>query len=150
MYYSFLADIIVVIHLAYACFVLLGFLAIVVGSICGWFLVRNFPFRVIHLVCTVLVPLETLIRITCPLTTLENLFLRASGAKGYERSFIGNFINEILFYDAPEWVFAIIYTALATLVVLYFILYPPIFPPRNQVPIRLFSFFRRAAKGLFN
>ena len=125
MYYSFLADVIVAIHLVYACFVLLGFLAIVIGIPCGWIWVKNFRFRIIHLVCTIIVPLESLIKITCPLTTLENLFLRASGADGYNRSFIGNFINEILFYEAPEWVFIIIYVALATLVVLYFILYPP-------------------------
>ena len=125
MCYSFLADMTVVIHLAYACFVLLGFLAIVIGIPCGWIWVRNFRFRIIHLVCTVLVPLESLVRITCPLTTLENLFLRSSGANGYKRSFIGNLLNEILFYEAPEWVFTIIYVALATLVVLYFISYPP-------------------------
>ena len=125
MYYSLLADIIVVVHLAYACFVLFGFLAIVIGVPCGWNWIRNFPFRVTHLICTVFVPLETLIRMTCPLTTLENYFLRASGAKGYSRSFIGNFVSKILFYEAPEWIFAIIYVALAILVVLYFILFPP-------------------------
>lgn len=125
MYYSFLADIIVVIHLSYACFVLFGLLAIIIGVFCGWIWVKNFTFRVIHLVCTILVPLESIVRITCPLTTLENLFLRASGTDGYNRSFIGNLIKEILFYEAPEWVFTIIYVALATLVVLYFILHPP-------------------------
>ena len=126
MYYSFLADIIVVIHLSYACFVLFGLLAIIIGVSCGWIWVKNFTFRVIHLVCTVFVPLETIIRIACPLTTLENFFLRASGAEGYSRSFIGNFINKILFYEAPEWIFAMIYVALAILVVVYFILFPPV------------------------
>jgi len=126
MYYSLLADIIVAIHLMYACFVLLGFLTIVIGKPCGWIWVRNFGFRVMHLVCTVFVPLESLVRITCPLTTLENFFLRASGANGYNRSFIGRFINEVLFYEAAEWVFAMIYVTLAILVVLYFILFPPV------------------------
>jgi hypothetical protein len=125
MYYSLLADIIVVVHLVYACFVLFGFLAIVIGVPCGWNWIRYFPFRVTHLVCTVFVPLETLIRMTCPLTTLENFFLRASGAEGYSRSFIGNIVSKVLFYDAPEWIFAIIYVALAILVVLYFIIVPP-------------------------
>jgi len=125
VYYSFLADVTVAIHLAYACFVLVGFLAIVIGIPCGWIWVRNFRFRVLHLVCTLIVPLGDLIRITCPLTTLEKLFLEASGAKVYNRSFIGNLFNRILFYEAPEWVFTIIYVVLATLVILYFILHPP-------------------------
>ena len=123
MYYSLLADIIVVIHLAYACFVLFGFLAIVIGSHRNW--IRNFPFRITHLACTVFVPLQTIIRITCPLTTLENFLLRIAGQEVYDRSFIGNLVSRILFYDAPEWVFATIYAALAVLVILYFILYPP-------------------------
>ncbi len=125
MYYSLLADIIVVFHLAYACFVLFGFLAIVIGSHRNWNWIRNFPFRITHLACTVFVPLETIIRITCPLTTLENFLLRIAGQEVYNRSFIGNLVSKILFYDAPEWVFATIYAALAVLVILYFILYPP-------------------------
>ncbi len=125
MYYSLLADIIVVFHLSYACFVLFGFLAIVTGSHRNWNWIRNFPFRITHLACTVFVPLETIIRITCPLTTLENFLLRIAGQEVYNRSFIGNLVSRILFYDAPEWIFATIYAALAVLVILYFILYPP-------------------------
>jgi dolichyl-phosphate-mannose--protein O-mannosyl transferase len=63
---------------------------------------------------------------TCPLTTLENYFLRASGAEGYSHSFIGNLVDEILYYNAPEWVFFIIYVILALLVILYYIFYPPL------------------------
>jgi hypothetical protein len=125
MYYSLLADIIVVIHLAYACFVLFGFLAIAIGSHRNWNWIRNFPFRITHLACTVFVPLETIIGIICPLTTLENFLLRISGQQEYNRSFIGNLVSRILFYDAPEWIFATIYAALAVLVIPYFILYPP-------------------------
>ncbi len=125
MYYSLLADIIVVFHLSYACFVLFGFLAIVTGSHRNWNWIRNFPFRITHLACTVFVPLETIIRITCPLTTLENFLLRIAGQEVYNRSFIGNLVSRILFYDAPEWIFPTTYAALAVLVILYFILYPP-------------------------
>ena len=125
MNYSLLADIIVVIHLAYACFVLFGFIGIVIGVWCRWSWIENFPFRLTHLICTVFVPLETLLRMTCPLTTLENYFLKVSGASGYERSFIGNLAGEILFYDVPEWVFAVIYLALAIMVIYYFFRFPP-------------------------
>lgn len=125
MNYPLLADIIVVIHLAYACFILFGFMGIVIGVWCRWSWIKNFPFRITHLVCTVFVPLETLFRMTCPLTTLENYFLKASGVSGYERSFIGNLASKILFYDAPEWIFAIVYLALAIMVIFYFLRFPP-------------------------
>jgi len=74
MHYSLLADIVVVIHLAYACFVLFGFLAIVIGVYCNWVWIRNYPFRVLHLACTAFVFLETALGITCPLTIVENFF----------------------------------------------------------------------------
>jgi hypothetical protein len=125
MNYSLLADIIVVIHLAYACFVLFGFIAIVIGAWLRWSWIKKLPFRIIHLICTVFVPLETILSMTCPLTTLENYFLKASGTSGYERSFIGNLAGKILFYDAPEWVFAVIYFALAIMVIFYFFRFPP-------------------------
>ena len=125
MNYSLLADIIVVIHFAYACFVLFGFIAIVIGAWCSWSWIKNFPFRIIHLICTIFVPLETILSMTCPLTTLENYFLKASGASGYQRSFIGNLAGKILFYDAPEWVFAVIYFSLAIMVIFYFFRFPP-------------------------
>ncbi len=125
MNYAFLADLIAVIHLFYACFVLFGLIAIVIGMLSGWDWVRNFPFRLIHLVCTVIVPLQSLIRITCPLTILENLFLRASGEDGYHRSFIGNLVNGLLYYDAPEWIFTVIYAGLAVSAILLFIFHPP-------------------------
>ena len=125
MNYSLLADIIVVIHLTYACFVLFGFIGIVIGAWRRWSWIGNFSFRITHLICTVFVPLETLLRMTCPLTTLENYFLKASGTSGYERSFIGNLASEILFYDIPEWVFAVIYLALAIMVIFYFFRFPP-------------------------
>ena len=125
MNYSLLADIIVVIHLAYACFVLFGFIGIVIGVWRRWSLIENSPFRITHLICTAFVPLETLLRMTCPLTTLENYFLKASGTSGYERSFIGNLASKILFYDAPEWIFTVIYLALAIMVIFYFFRFPP-------------------------
>ena len=133
MHYSLLADVIVVVHLAYACFVLFGLIGIVVGAWCGWTWIRNFPLRITHLVCTLFVPLETILRMTCPLTTLENYFLRASGTAGYNRSFIGNLVSEILFYDFPEWVFAVMYMVMGTVAVVYFVRVPPSRPVRSNL-----------------
>lgn len=143
MYYSLLADAILIIHLAYACFVLFGFIAVLAGVFYGWSCIKNVRFRTIHLACTVLVPLETLLGMICPLTTLENFFLRASGAQGYNRSFIGNLVSEILFHDAPEWIFIIIYVVLAVAVILCYVFCPPL-----PLEGKLYK-FRQVGKGRY-
>jgi hypothetical protein len=128
MHNSFLAFMTAVIHISYACFVLLGSLAIVIGILRGWIWVRNFQFRVIHFLCTTIVTIGNLVSINCPLTVLEKFFLRASGAEGYNRSFIGNLLYKTFSFDTPELAFRIIYITLGILVVIYFILYPPAYP----------------------
>ncbi len=116
-----LADLVVLVHLAYAGFVLFGFLAILVGSARHWTWTRNLRFRVIHLFCTVLVGAESVLGTTCPLTALENDLLRKGGKAGYERSFVGKVMNEVLFYDAPEHVFTIAYGVLSLLTIMSFV-----------------------------
>src|SRR5262245_20178756 len=107
--------------MAYAGFVLFGFLAILVDTVRRWEWTRNLRFRVMHLACTVLVGVESVLGTTCPLTTLENDLLRKGGKAGYERSFIGRVMNEVLFYDAPEHVFTIAYVVLSLLTIVSFV-----------------------------
>jgi Protein of Unknown function (DUF2784) len=116
-----LADLVVLVHLAYAGFVLFGFLAILVGPARRWAWTRNLRFRVIHLFCTVLVGVESVLGATCPLTTLENDLLQRGGKAGYERSFVGKLMNEVLFYDASERVFTVAYVALSLCTLLSFV-----------------------------
>jgi hypothetical protein len=119
--YLWLADGVVAVHLAYACFVLFGFLAILGGMIRGWDWTRSLTFRIVHLLCTALVGVESILGATCPLTTLENHLLQKAGKAGYERSFIGRLMNEVLFYDAPEQVFTILYVLLSVFTTLTFV-----------------------------
>jgi Protein of Unknown function (DUF2784) len=119
--YLWLADAIVAVHLSYACFVLFGFLAILAGLLLGWNWTRSLKFRIVHLICTVLVGVESLWGVTCPLTTLENFLLQKGGRAGYERSFIGRLMNQVLFYDAPEELFTFLYLLLSALTLLTFI-----------------------------
>jgi hypothetical protein len=121
VFYLWLADAVVAVHLTYASFVLFGFVAILVGLLRSWNWTRGLRFRIVHLVCTVLVGIEALWGVTCPLTTLENSLLAKGGRAGYERSFIGELMNEVLFYDAPEEVFTVLYVLLSALTVLTFI-----------------------------
>lgn len=124
MSYSLAADLVVIFHLIFAGFVIFGFFALVVGSIFGWAWTYRKRFRIGQLLCVVFVASEALFGVTCPLTALENQLLRAAGRSGYDRSFAGQLANQLLFYDAPEWVFSLIYVTLAFFSLLAFLISP--------------------------
>ncbi len=115
----------VIIHLAYATFVLVGFILILAGALFRWRWIRNPVFRWVHLVCIALVAVEAVVGLICPLTLLENWLLVGSGQAGYERTFIGQLIYDLLYYDFPAWVFTVAYVSLAALTALILVLIPP-------------------------
>ncbi len=125
MFNLLLADIIAIIHLGYVIFVVLGFILIVLGIIFKWKWIRNLWFRIAHLLAIVGVALEALIGINCPLTVLEFRLRYAHNLSEEKVSFIGNIIDSILFYNAPMWLFTIIYSSFAVVVVITFIMAPP-------------------------
>jgi hypothetical protein len=121
----FLADLLAVIHLGYVVFVILGFILILAGIFFKWKWIRNLWFRIIHLVTIAAVALEAILGVNCPLTVLE--FSLRYGAPPAERrvSFVGELVDSLLYYDAPLWLFTIIYVAFALLVAITFVLAPP-------------------------
>jgi hypothetical protein len=125
MPYLFLADVIVIIHLGYVIYVILGFILIVIGIILRWKWIRNLPFRISHLLAIVGVACEALLGVNCPLTVLEFKLRYATNLSEEKVSFIGTMIDSLLYYNAPGWLFTIIYAAFAILVVITFIIAPP-------------------------
>src|SRR6516164_5076200 len=125
MLYNPAADAVVVLHAAYVLFVVLGQVAILIGLVCRWKWVRNMWFRWLHLAAISLVVAESLLGIVCPLTTLENWLRARGGHAGYGGDFIGHWVHELLFYDAPGWVFTVVYSVFGLLVVAAFIGAPP-------------------------
>ncbi len=122
---AWLADLIVALHLLYVLFVITGLLAVLVGAGLGWGWVRNRRFRWTHLVCTAIVPLEALAGVVCPLTSWERALRVQAGQPAEEISFVGRLVRDLLYYEAPEWVFTVCYVAFATLVVATFRFVPP-------------------------
>jgi len=120
-----LADLVLVTHAAYVLFVVGGQALIVIGWIRGWEWTRCRVFRLLHLVAIGLVMLEAWLGINCPLTILENFLRLRAGAVAYENSFIGYWLRWVIFYAAPEWIFALIYTVFTALVILTWLAYPP-------------------------
>jgi hypothetical protein len=127
-FYSLAADLVVVLHAAYVGFVLLGLLAILAGIVFRWQWIRGFWFRAIHLTMIGIVVLEALFGITCPLTTWEHQLRVAAGDDVQSGSFVGRWVHDLMFYDAPPWVFTIIYCIFGGIVFAAFLLAPPRLP----------------------
>ena len=136
MFYSLLADVTVILHLAYASSVVLGLLAIFLGIFFHWRWVRNFWFRAIHLAMIGIVAAEVVCGITCPLTEWENALRRQAGEATYSGSFIGRLAHDLLFFEAPAWVFSLAYLLFFLAVLATFILAPPQWPWRRPSPGR--------------
>jgi Protein of Unknown function (DUF2784) len=130
-FYSFLADVTVVLHGAYVAFVLLGLLAVMLGFLLRWEWVRNFWFRIVHLAMILVVAFEAMMGIVCPLTTLENSLRSKAGESVRDGSFMGQVVHDLLFCDVQPWVFTCGYCTFATLVLLSFVIVPP---NRKSVP----------------
>ena len=126
------ADFVTVIHAAYVGFVVIGFVAILVGGAAGWHWVRNRYFRVVHVAMILLVCCEALIGATCPLTVWEDVLRAKGGQSGYSRDFIGYWFDWLIFYHAPPWVFTTVYLIFGALVLLAFWFVPVQWPTANH------------------
>ncbi len=129
--YKLLADMVVILHATYVGFVVFGFLLILLGAIRRWRWVRDFAFRVAHFAAIAVVCGEAILGIECPLTTLENYLRREGGQTGYAADFIGHWVHELIFFDAPPWVFTVVYVAFGLLVLATFLFAPPRLPWRQ-------------------
>jgi hypothetical protein len=121
------ADIIVVVHLLIVLFVLTGVPLVYLGRARHWAWVRNWRWRVLHLIAIAVIAAESIFGIDCPLTVWEDKLRGAQTSSG----FIERWVDGILFYDAPTWVFTVAYVAFAALVVITWIAVPPIMGPRK-------------------
>ncbi len=125
MIWSLLADLIVVIHFLYVLFTVLGEGLILWGGFLKWQWIRNRTFRILHLAAVLLVALEAMAGVLCPLTVWEYR-LRGMAGQGAEQevSFVARLIRRIIFYDFPEIFFIVLYTGFGILVIVTALLFP--------------------------
>lgn len=119
------ADVILVMHFAFVLFVVGGLALIWIGHAAKWQWVRNRHFRIAHLAAIVVVAGEALLGITCPLTLWEDALRSNAGSADNPQSFVARWVHRLMFYSAPEWLFAVLYTAFALLVAATFWFIPP-------------------------
>jgi hypothetical protein len=116
-----LADTIVVIHLLIMVFITAGLPLIYIGAARRWRWIRNWRWRVAHLAAIAFVAAESLAGIVCPLTLWEDALRGQESNEG----FIERWVDRILFYDFPTWVFTVAYTVFAALVIATWFVVPP-------------------------
>jgi hypothetical protein len=102
---TLLADLVLLTHFAIAAFLAAGMLLIPIGAYWRWSWVRAQRLRQIHAGLIVLITIEAIFHITCPLTILEALLRRNHAPE----SFWGDQISKILYWDLPLEFFAILY-----------------------------------------
>ena len=117
LFYLIAADIILLVHVLIVLFVVFGLLLILAGKIFAWGWVHNFSFRITHLVAIGVVVLQSWLGLICPLTVWEMDLRARAGDSVYEGSFIAYWMQSLLYYRAEEWVFILLYTLFAVLVV---------------------------------
>ena len=125
MKFRIAADLVLLLHASFVLFVVAGLVLIFVGKIRCWGWVRNFWFRSAHLIAIGLVMIQTWFGAICPLTTLEMALRSSAGMATYPGAFISYWLETLLYYQAPVWVFALCYTVFGALVIASWFWVPP-------------------------
>ena len=125
MPYLLAADAVLLLHVLFVVFVVAGLVRILAGRLMSWAWVRNWWFRVTHLAAIGVVVLQSWLGVICPLTKLEMALRDRAGDTTYAGGFVSHWLETILYYRAPAWVFAVVYTAFGALVLLSWFWVPP-------------------------
>jgi len=120
-----LANLVLFLHFIYVLAVVLPVPLIPVGARLNWRWVRSLKWRAVHAAMMGFVLIEVLIGMVCPLTWLENQLLEAAGQSGYEQAFVAHWVAQIMYWDAPAWLFGLIYFLFTGLIALLWVKFPP-------------------------
>lgn len=108
--YLLLADALLLLHFLVVTFVVGGFALVLAGLALDWRWVHNRLFRLLHLAAIAVVVLQSWLGVICPLTHWENRLRALAGEQAYSGSFIQYWLHKLLFFQAPPWVFTLVYT----------------------------------------
>ncbi|MDJ0699380.1 MAG: DUF2784 domain-containing protein [Woeseiaceae bacterium] len=119
------ADAVLLLHTLFVVFVIAGLILVLAGGALSWRWVRNRLFRILHLFAIGIVVVQAWVGMICPLTTLEMSLRSKAGDAVYQGSFISHWLESILYYQAPAWVFVVAYTLFGLAVILSWYLVRP-------------------------
>ena len=122
-----LATAILVVHLAIVAFNVGGLIVIPLGKWAGWRFVGAFWWRLAHLASLAVVALQSVLGQDCFLT-LWQASLEAGAGAGEPPPLIATWINWLLYWPLPLWVFAAAYVAVFLYTLLLWRWVPPRLP----------------------
>jgi len=126
---SLIADLLALIHFGWVIFIVFGLFVIILGGVLRWRFIRNFWLRAIHLAMILIVVLEEIFEIPCPLTIWEYELRIASGQLYVtDMPFIPRLIHQLIFFDFPPIVFTVAYFLFGLAVLISWPLVPPVLP----------------------
>ena len=114
--YLLAADALLVLHVLVVVFIVAGLVLVCAGGFLGWSWVRNPWFRILHLIAIGVVVVQAWAGELCPLTEWEQALRLRAGDVAYTGSFIAHWLGELLYWEAPMWVFALCYSLFGALV----------------------------------
>lgn len=117
-----LAAAVLIAHLAVIAFNLLGLIAIPLGALLGWRFVRARWWRLAHLGLLAVVALQALAGRACILTIFQD---ELTGGGHRPEPMIMAFVNRMIFWPLPLWVFTMIYVVVWLYVLALWWIVPP-------------------------
>src|SRR5262249_24488800 len=85
-----------------------------------------------HLVAIVIVGLEAILSIDCPLTVWEAALRRLAGHEAADGTFVGRWLDYFIFYDVDPRILNGVHIGFALLVLATLFVIPPRWPWRRQ------------------
>ncbi len=123
--YPILANTVLAIHATFVAFVVLTVPCIYLGKSLNWQWVRIYWLRIAHLAGICIVVAQAWAGVICPLTTLEMWLREKAGIATYGESFIEHWLQQLIYWNFPAWVFICIYSIFALLVIYTWYVVPP-------------------------
>ena len=123
--YRLLAAAVLLLHLFVVLFIVVGLIAVFAGNARNWLWVNSPIFRIAHVLAIGVVVVQAWLGQLCPLTILESWLREQAGEAAYSASFVEHWVQQVLYYEAPLWVFALAYSAFGLLVIAAWWYFPP-------------------------
>ena len=128
--YQLFADAVLFVHVALVMFVVGGLAFIVVGNLRDWRWANSLWFRFAHLATIAVVVAQGWLGAVCPLTVFEMWLRTRARETTYSGGFIEHWLQALLYYEAPAWVFSLVYTLFGLIVLVTWWYFPPRFDQR--------------------
>ncbi len=116
-----LADAILTLHFAIIAFNVAWLAVIPLGAWLGWRIVRVAWLRWLHLALLAIVAAQALMGRACILTIWQN---ELTGNRTAAAPMLAHWVNRMIYWNLPLWVFALIYSAVFLYVVALSVLVP--------------------------